>query len=98
MHDSVDIGCISNHISILQEEEKVAKTLEEYLSVCYKQALNEDWANIDFLERHLRIVTKQVRNIQRRVLLLESMVEEFSDLKRVTAELLSDAKDGIKNM
>lgn len=98
MCDSVNIARIINHISILQEEEKVAKTLEEYLCACYKQALTEGWANIDFLERHLHIATNQVGNIQRRVWLLESMVEQFSDLKRVTAEILLDAEDGLKNI
>ena len=90
---SVDIKRIRNHISILQEEQKESQALVECLTMWHKQAVLDGVSDIGLIEKHLHIACNQVTNVQQRIVLLESIADEFASVKNVTAKLLEDAKN-----
>lgn len=94
---SVDIAHIKNHFSILQQEYREARALEEYLACWRDQATVDGLTDIGFIDRHLRIVQNQITYIQRRISWLESVVDTFSELKYKTADLFANAEYAVKH-
>ena len=91
MHISVDIDRTRNHIHILQEERNEAQALVGNLTLWRKQAVLDGFSDIGLVEEHLLVARKQVLNIQQRISFLESLIDEFSGVKNVTAKLLDEA-------
>ena len=88
---SVDIQCIRSHVAILQEEQRQARFLEEYLIAWYTQAVSNGTVEVDLIKKHLQIVRNQISYIQQRVEYLEDIAERFAMLEHDISECLEEA-------
>ena len=91
MHTSVDINYLRNHISELENQRKETEILAEYLTSWSKTAAFEGNPDYQYIEKHLKMANNYFKCIERRLALLESIIEEFSALKRASTDLLRDA-------
>ena len=90
---SVDIEKLKNHLAIVHEERRVAETLGERLKNLSKQASVNCLIDVDFIEQQRYMIQHEFECIQRRITLLELMIEEFSELKQSMANTLEEAME-----
>ncbi len=95
MSTSVNVARVKRHISILQEELRVAHSLADDLSLLRECATASGIIDVEVIDRQLRIVKNQSSFILQRITWLESMSDKFFDVKKEVSELLEDVIGGL---
>lgn len=88
----INIKRLRDHTLLLNMELKEMQLLEEQLLLFQNEVPLDNVSSLMFIKKHLNVVRTQMEHISRRISLLESTVERFSDTKSVVEGLLSDAQ------
>lgn len=97
MNISADTVKLKSHVSLLYEEKRLTKQLQELCHNCYLEAQTNLVGDSTVFWKQQQFFEKQLSNIEQRIVILEKTIEKFERYATSTEEQLNESAQQLKS-